>query len=281
MDLRELLFDLHIKVHQVHLKIQRRAKYVNEMANIMTELTLQTTAHVVTFHKCASNWFRRLFRKAAQRRGVSVEVSSPNLSGINKSVDRGSAHTLWMHRIASEQRVMEFATEKAPIVLCIRDPKDLVVSQYFSWKKSHMTNTPTILETRERLEALSMYDGLKLLIEEDLIPFCKVSRSWSSSIASGQTTVLKYEDMLEQFHESLSPALDRLGLSLGPKQLRDLKQEYAFSRMTKRAAKRGLEVNHYRKGKAGDWRNHFDDELSTLFNSRYGDVCKMFGYDQA
>jgi len=29
-----------------------------------------STAHVVTFHKCASNWFRRLFRDAAEAMNV-------------------------------------------------------------------------------------------------------------------------------------------------------------------------------------------------------------------
>ena len=38
--------------------------------------------------------------------------------------------------------------------------------------------------------------------------------------------------------------------------------------------------SHFRKGVAGDWRNHFDDELKTRFKILYGDALIAAGYEK-
>ena len=50
--------------------------------------------HVVVFHKCASNWTRRLFRHVADLHGFNVKVTLNNAFAINQDVDRGSDRTL-------------------------------------------------------------------------------------------------------------------------------------------------------------------------------------------
>jgi hypothetical protein len=37
-------------------------------------------------------------------------------------------------------------------------------------------------------------------------------------------------------------------------------------------------VSHYRKGKPGDWRNHFDDDIHEAFAAATGDLIELLGY---
>jgi hypothetical protein len=37
--------------------------------------------------------------------------------------------------------------------------------------------------------------------------------------------------------------------------------------------------SHYRRGEAGDWRNHFSPELAAAFRDRYGELLLMLGYE--
>ena len=39
--------------------------------------------------------------------------------------------------------------------------------------------------------------------------------------------------------------------------------------------------NHYRKGKAGDWVSHFDDEHKTLFKELYPNLVPSLGYGKS
>jgi hypothetical protein len=39
------------------------------------------------------------------------------------------------------------------------------------------------------------------------------------------------------------------------------------------------EKSHYRKGIAGDWRNHLTDDHVKLFRKCHGDLVERLGYD--
>lgn len=240
-----------------------------------------TTTHVVTFHKCGSNWFRRLFRDAAAAHNANIWINDPNDVPLNQPVTTGSSRTLAMHRLAKADDVLPHTGPDEPIVLCIRDPKDVLVSQYWSWKKTHVNNTQLILDTREVLKTLPQDEGVRYLVDGNLLVFCRTIVTWLDQLVSDRVHLLRYEDLLEDFHGTLGPALDILGLPLTAAELDELKGKYSFSNITKRAPGEEDRTNHYRKGVAGDWQNYFNDDLSERFNAQYGDLCDALGYSRA
>jgi hypothetical protein len=40
-------------------------------------------------------------------------------------------------------------------------------------------------------------------------------------------------------------------------------------------------TSHYRKGIAGDWKNHFTEKHKQLFKDRYGDLLVKLGYENS
>jgi sulfotransferase family protein len=236
------------------------------------------TAHVITFHKCGSNWFRRLFRDAAMTHGANITVAQPNADPINTPVDTGSERTLALYRTDTAETVMAGAAETDPVILCLRDPKDVLVSQYFSWKKTHENNSQIILKARAKLNELSQKRGQRYLVQKRLVPYCRAAGTWLPQIKAGRVILLKYEDLLSDFAGAMGPALAAAGFPLDAAGLAELEAKYSFSSVTRRAPGTEDTSNHYRKGIAGDWQNHFDARLSVLFDDRYGPLCDALGY---
>lgn len=237
--------------------------------------------HVATFHKAASNWTRRLFRDVADREGHNIWVDRPNPSPINQPVDRGADDTVCVYIAGNHKAFQGRAEPGEPVLLCVRDPKDIVVSQYFSWVHSHLNNSERILTAREKLAQMTPSEGMKMLVEDDQISMCRAVRPWRALIDSGEAHVLKYEDLIEDFESAFERAARRLRFELDPAYIAELKEKYSFKALAKRDPGEEDKTDHYRKGVPGDWKNHFDPALAKAFNAAYGADCRFLGYSLA
>lgn len=90
---------------------------------------------------------------------------------------------------------------------------------------------------------------------------------------------LRYEDLLSQPHEQINRLLDYLDLDRNPAIVSDMVARASFEHTTGR--KRGQADNRkfYRKGIAGDWRNHFSPADAELFAEQAGALLVELGYE--
>jgi hypothetical protein len=159
-----------------------------------------------------------------------------------------------------------------------RDPRDIVVSSYYSLRTSH-TPMGDIPQQRRALQQKSKKDGLLHIIghlsETGLFSSL---RSWALAPSSETIALFRYEDLTG---ERQRPEVERLmrhcGIAIPPDELTALLARYSFANLRGDQGGGGT-VSHYRKGKAGDWRNHFDDEISEAFTSATGDLVEILGY---
>ena len=237
--------------------------------------------HVATFHKCASNWTRRLFRDVADQRRMSIWVDQPNDAAINHCVDRGTEDVLCIYRNGIKRNFEFKANGDAPVVLCVRDPKDVLVSQYWSWKSTHVNNTDRINAVRAKLGNVDVREGLMILLDEDLVSFCTYVAEWPDPAQDSNIHLLRYESLLETFEPALQAAAQHIGLSLDAAYIATLREKYAFRNFANRDPGEEDRSSHYRKGVQGDWADHFDAALARAFDDRYGNVCDMLGYERA
>jgi hypothetical protein len=232
----------------------------------------------------------------------------------------------------------------------IRDPRDLIVSAYFSHLHSHSLATwPGLGEHRRRLQAADTSDGLLLEMEFSRRVLDDIA-GWD--YAQPNVLELRMEDMIASPVEHFVTIAEHLGLTHLPpssyrerlgslvgiifgraqrmarRQMRRWRRPptpegdapdiarvhgpdpYRFypldvawkhglryhslaiedvpaivdrHRFSRKAGgrERGVEDahNHYRKGVAGDWRNHFEPVHVEYFKRNYNDLLLRLGYE--
>ncbi|MFC4066447.1 sulfotransferase domain-containing protein [Actinoplanes subglobosus] len=155
-----------------------------------------------------------------------------------------------------------------------RDPRDLLVSSYFSTRDSH-TPMGDVLEVRAALQERSQKDGMLYLIEHlTKKGMFNAVRSWVEAPPSETIRIVRYEDLTgeRQFPE-MDALMRHCGINIPSAELTTLLEKYSFSRMNDR--KKAGQVSHYRKGKSGDWRNHFDDDIEQAFRNATGNLLDI------
>ena len=163
----------------------------------------------------------------------------------------------------------------------LRDPRDVVVSAYFSILKSHSLN-PNVERLRPELERRSQADGLHYTVDLlDQLGLFAAQRSWCEHVASDPCVqIFRYEDLAEDDRLFLSRLFDWLGIMIPAREFDALCERHAFGRHANgREPGQENASSHYRKGVAGDWRNYFDENLKTQFMSVTGALVQKLGYE--
>jgi hypothetical protein len=160
----------------------------------------------------------------------------------------------------------------------IRDPRDTLVSGYFSLKISHPLLDGRIAYWRAVLSTLSLQDGLIYLMDQWLPRVIDTQRTWC---VAGEHFV-RYEDLIQRDTEILTDLLLRhCRLGVPRKRLEEAIFQNRFEQLTGGRPVGTEDVSaHERKGLVGDWKNYFTESVKRNFKVRYGDVLTMTGYER-
>ena len=161
-----------------------------------------------------------------------------------------------------------------------RDPRDVIISNYFSLKYSHDPYHPYILEMRKKLNTMSQDDGIFELINSFTNGTKKTLEGWFKQNLQN-VKLIKFEDIFgtNQF-EVFSALLKHCEIDLSSNQVKVLLEKYSFKNISGR--KQGKEdiKHHYRKGAPGDWKNYFTNEHKKLFKDLSEDLLVTCGYEK-
>ncbi|MGR9099755.1 MAG: sulfotransferase domain-containing protein [Gammaproteobacteria bacterium] len=169
--------------------------------------------------------------------------------------------------------------EKYKTFFILRDPRDIVVSWYFSTRYSHKP-VSYVPEYRKRLEKMDLKEGLKFTIDVMNLGIFPIQRSWmSGAVHDRNAAIFRFEDFAEDNQKFLAEIFDYLEISLTENERNELTERYAFKKLT-RGRSQGAEdrMSHFRKGIAGDWQNYFDASITNYFNRVAGGLLEQLGY---
>lgn len=163
----------------------------------------------------------------------------------------------------------------------MRDPRDLLISWYFSAKYSHPL-VGDLGKIREELHRLDVEDGLVYgidYLESDGL--FKAQRSWADAPTKDPNVMLvKYEKLIALDNAALfRQVLRHCDIRIPDNQLNDLLKSYSFEKLSGRQRGEEDQKAHYRKGVQGDWKNYFTDKIQNRFREVSGDLLTVWRYE--
>jgi len=225
-------------------------------------------------HKAASTWIFRICRSICDQLGLSFETN-PDLDGGKEP--RADFIAFGNAEIHHAKHLSEFRGFHV-----IRDPRDIIVSAYFSHKLSHpIEGEDWLVGPREILNTVDQEQGLRLSIEWRAEQFKRMG-DWMYD--HGNIYESRFEILTTWPEVEFKNIFKFLGLlpdPLTPELLTEILEANAFARLTG-GRKKGIEdvESHYRKGIPGDWRNHLHGSNKEVVKERYGQLLIDLGYEQ-
>lgn len=268
----------------------------------------------VSHHKCATKYALTVLRTVGYGAGWNVrnfhrpEQFDGNLSTVPRATDGDVV--FWGNGEWGHLRDLDF--DRACHV--VRDPRDMLVSAYFSHRESHSTaNWPELEDHRRRLRSTSEAEGLMMEIEfmapvfeamarwdyddprvrevkfEDLVKrpfteFLEMYQHWDLLVQEarrpGARCVAKFRSYANRVHRRLLGSPD---LWTVPRvHAEDVLAAVHANRfeVLSGGRKRGSSDagHHYRKGVPGDWANHLEPVHLDAMDRKFGALLSKCGY---
>ena len=229
-------------------------------------------------HKCATTWIAKILREISKRAGLSI---ADNASAATLKQLKISDYNIICDRSAVKTDVDLFSNFNYHAFHVIRDPRDVIVSGYFSHKKTHpVDNWPRLIPHRIKLNCVSLEEGIKL--EMDFSSgILQTMHDWDYN--NPRVFETRFEKLtIDPLNEYIK-IFTFLGLYphlISNHTLQIVIDMFSFKRMSK-GRKIGEEdaSSHYRKGVPGDWVNYIYGDNKLYFKDKFGQMLIDLGYE--
>ncbi|MFP4027267.1 MAG: sulfotransferase domain-containing protein [Candidatus Brocadiia bacterium] len=243
-------------------------------------------------YKTGSQWIRRMLCDPRTYRYTGLypfSYQKEHFSGVDPRPikDRVFSNPFPERTIVSPLYIGYDIFEKIPkpdvyrAFFVMRDPRDLVVSSYFSLRYSHPPN-PNVRERRKELRNLSRSEGLLYVIDlwESLGRFDAL-RSWAGQDQDDtRIRIFRFEDLTgsrgDHFVKELFAHCD---ICMPDRLMHSVIHDHSLVSVTGRRKGQEEETAKYRRGISGDWREKFNDKVSVYFQRKAGDLPGILGYE--
>jgi hypothetical protein len=261
-------------------------------------------------HKCASQWITLVIERMCNEMGWKYICAYQNTinkyKGIQDLIDIEKPDFLILPE-STHKRTLEIRVEYKGFHI-IRDPRDIIVSCYFSHKNSHkITKFIPTQEHKDMLQSLSKKDGMDYEISISKV-FIENLFQWNynynniletrfeiltnSSIEEFERIftfldILKNDNPTSQFVYQYNRILKRLNINAliykvenySSKQLRKTLQDLSFDNLKNENNKNlGNTSSHYRKGVSQDWKNHLTKEQEQKIIEYFPGILQKLDY---
>ena len=233
--------------------------------------------------KTASQWFRAIFNDPIFYQYTGLLVYPYNQPGLGQA----SFDKAFPQKAIATHLYIDYPTylsipkpTRYKAFFMQRDPRDIVISFYFSTKYSHSL-IAYIPEMRRALEQLNFQEGLKYAIDRlEEMGLFQAQKSWVKAFGGERNLqVFNYEDFADDNFIFLKKLLDYLTILIPEEKLIELSEKHQFKGYAKGRIQGEEDIySHYRKGEPGDWKNHFSEAIMTYFTQVTGNLIEKLGY---
>jgi hypothetical protein len=234
--------------------------------------------------KTASQWFVRFWTDPLFGEHYNLKHFWPEDNFIAQGSDLKKLNNIPWGRIISPLYIKrsDFVNmKKSPsyrAFFVARDPRDFVISQYFSRKYSHPLTDPVITKSREHLNSIPVEEGILELIN-DMGLYFETLEGWMN-FRDEAVRIFLFEDLFgDRQLSTFKELMEHCRINMSEDILSSLLKKHSFKSITGRDQGDESQKNHYRKGVPGDWKNHFTAEHKNAFKDRFGSILINLGYE--
>lgn len=159
-----------------------------------------------------------------------------------------------------------------------RDPRDVIISHYFSLRFSHGLRG-NIDRIRDDLRGMSFSEGLRHVIGLNLkIRRYEMQRRWQNH-PDPRILRVRYEDLILDPLPGLIRACRHFGADVAPELLQEVLEEYSFEKISGRKLGQVDVFAHQRSGLPGQWKLYLDPPAVELLRKEAGGLIEQLGYE--
>jgi hypothetical protein len=156
-----------------------------------------------------------------------------------------------------------------PVVLVLRDPRDVLTSQYFSIKNSHPLVTPELIERRK----IALQSSIDEHVLSQADRFVKTYTEYLDHVYGKKNVLfLKYEELISDFKSCLLKINTHCGFELTEEQLKKLDKSEKFNK------KQEDQNTHIRKISSGDHKEKLKPETIGILNKKFEGILRILNY---
>ncbi len=257
-------------------------------------------------HRCATLWTAAIVKAVTRELGIRVAQEDR----YGKLPADLSDRDFLIHLNATQELIGLIGSRPYRSFHVIRDPRDILVSSYFSDRYSHPVYRQEFADFRDQLNNVEFEDGLRLELDRRTAEF-EALAGWdyhNPNVYETRYEVLTVKPAEEfsrllaflgipMYEAGATPFVDQLKLTinrglrrvnLGSLHLSGVPREHldkviakqAFQKLAGRSKGQEDQRSHYRKGVAGDWVNYLQGANKDLFKERWGRLLVDLGYEK-
>jgi len=253
---------------------------------------------LMSWGKSGRTWLRVMMSRAYTLKGgidASELLDFDNLKGMDPSLPAVFfTHNNYLKDYTGNWESKSHFQGKR-IVLLVRDPRDVAVSQFFQWQYRMRPNKKFINDYPPHGADINAWD---FVLDKDAgVPrIVEYFNGWAQAIPElKDVLVVRYEDMRAEPGKVLAQIMAFTGTDVTPQQVQEAVDFAAYENMKKMEqdaffkgsgarVKPGDKDNpqsfKVRKAKVGGYRDHFDDEQCAQLEAMVAELDPMFGYGE-
>lgn len=243
-----------------------------------------------TTHKCASSFMNKFFMIVANDSGYKVVDYAASIWALGDSLKVGATYEPFLEEnydrlyfqhgeiYAPQRRPIDFpGIEKFKHVFFLRDPRDVLVSAYYSFGFSHSVPQnseakDTFLKEREKMQEGTIDDYAKQAANDWILPLYHTYKKLREN--SDSNIFLSYD----LFNSDLSKFIEELShfLNFRPS---EVKIQKIINENKKGASTKEILSEHRRSGKSGQFREKLSPSTIAYLNELFRDILIYWKFE--
>ena len=248
--------------------------------------------YVIGYPKSGNTWLCFLLAYC-----LNTEYDDLDSPGIHPTdqyqrryVKGGLAHTSYQNEIGqvlkTHRQDSEGLSSQEPLVYLLRDGRDVMVSYYFflhtyiNPRNLYVVKRWLFFKIRNLFSSSFKADGKNQKFSAFLR---KYTDEWVTHVSGWldrkPTAVIRYEDLKISPEATLNRLFEQLDVQVAPEVIQQALKIFDFQQLSQRPAGEENRQSFFRKGVAGDWKNHFSAADLDFFHQRASKIMRQANYD--